>query len=167
MKKSPHRFFLFMCSCCCCSFSPRRRLHMLKPGSNWIELVCGLGSCKTGYSKPTYSVFLSMEKRAAVQAAVCRATFTEISTAQRPQASKWMHTAHCFCTSAPQQSYALCPLCTSPPSTIALWTIRPIFLSPSCPRHASLSFKSRIACSCSQSVISQFSGKQKTHNENP
>lgn len=41
MKKSPHRFFLCMCSCCSCSFSPCRRLHVLKAGSNWIELVCG------------------------------------------------------------------------------------------------------------------------------
>lgn len=41
MKKSPHRFFLFMRSCCSCSFSPCRRLHVRKAGSNWIELVCG------------------------------------------------------------------------------------------------------------------------------
>lgn len=31
-----------MCSCCSCSFSPCRRLHVLKAGSNWTELVCGM-----------------------------------------------------------------------------------------------------------------------------
>ena len=61
MKKSPHRFLLFMCSCCSCSFSPCRRLHVLKAGSNWIESVCGKVPIR--FSKPTPWVFLHVKRR--------------------------------------------------------------------------------------------------------
>lgn len=57
MKKSPHRFFLFMCSCCSCSFSPCRRLHMLKAGSKWIELVCGRVAIRLASQRPHLKLF--------------------------------------------------------------------------------------------------------------
>lgn len=155
MKKSPHRFLLFMCSCCSCSFSPCRRLHVLEPGSNWIELVCGRVPIRLASRSPHLQSFSRSSRDLSegslqLQAAVCMATFTENSTAQRPQASKWTHTAHRFCTSTRQfllgAHYVPLPLC------YCTLCSSPYFLSLSCPRLI-LSFQSIIACSCSQNVI--------------
>lgn len=146
MKKSPHRFSLFMCSCCSGSFSPRRRLHVLEPGSNWIELACGRVPIRLASQSPHLQCF-------------CRAcsyrpaTFTENATAQRPQSSKWTHAAPSP-TSSKDNFYLVPPSCYC-----TLHSILFLALSPS--------FQSIIARSCSQNVIYHLSGKQPTHYEKP
>lgn len=111
MKKSPHRFFLFMCSYCSCSFSPRRRLHVLKAGSKWIELVCGGVPVRLAPQNPHLQTFsrCSRDARADNQQAAAQLHdyITDNSTAQSPVASQRTFNAHHFCTSLPQQRKAL------------------------------------------------------------
>lgn len=119
MKKSPHRFLLFMCSRCSCSFSPCRRLHVLKAGSNWIESVCGKVPIR--FSKPTPWVFLHVKQRPqSREPAFTRVVWPHSQRTPRHKGHE-IQNGRTHCPSllhhgaSAKTVQACCPLCTCPP----------------------------------------------------
>lgn len=131
MKKSPHRFLLFMCSRCSCSFSPCRRLHVLKAGSNWIESVCGKVPIR--FSKPTPWVFLHVKQRPqSWEPAFTRVVWPHSQRTPRHKGHE-IQNGRTHCPSllhhgaSAKTVQACCPLCTCPPSSTALYSSPAVF----------------------------------------
>lgn len=171
MKKSPHWFFFFLFMCCCCSrsFSTRRRLHTLQPGSNWIELVCGGVPVRLATQSPHLRSFSRWSSGRQLWTTVCVASLTQISAAHGPPASKWQHAAPLLQHLGTKTKIfaRCCYVCYYVPPLFCYFTL---FSSPcSIVFQAlvlawSLSFQPTIACSCSQKFNRPF---QRKRNEKP